>query len=199
VALKGDETTESLRKILTPIASELIDKELVEYSGGKMLSVAQDHTRATFCKLIESDAARINWNRPAAEIDRLIRAMHGVTSAWTMLDGKMLLVHKSSYISSPPPSSLSFPRGRESNAQHDRPITPPDTDWIPDPVSRYRAGSCSGMTKEPGTINIFDKKPAVACAGGFIILEEVQLAGGKAMSGQAFLNGHGDFLGRILI
>lgn len=155
VGLKGDETTESLRKIVTPIASELIAKELVEYLGGKMLSVAQDHTQATFCKLIESDAARVSWNQPVEEIDRLIRAMHGVTPAWTMLDGTMLLVH----------------------------------------AATVETGSPKEKT---GTVVKIKNAPAVAAQGGYVILNEIQLAGGKTMSGQAFLNGHKSIIGKII-
>jgi methionyl-tRNA formyltransferase len=184
VSLKGDETTDSLRAILTPIGADMIGKELVGYLDGKIAATPQDHDKATFCKQIESEGARIDWKKPAIEIDRLIRAMHGMTPAWTMLDGQMLLIHKASCISS------SFPRRRESNAQLGRPITPPNEDWIPDVRS--------GMTITTGTVVKIKNSPAVSCADGYLLLDEIQLAGGKAMSGQAFLNGHKDLVGKIL-
>jgi len=156
VALNGDETTSSLRQIVTPIASEMINKELVEYLSGKVVSVPQDHLRATFCKQIESAAARINWNKPAVEVNRLVRAMHGVTPAWTTLDETMLLIHS---------SSIELTNGN----------------------------------KPAGTIVSINKSPAIVCSEGCLILNEIQLAGGKAMSGQAFLNGHKDLIGKKLI
>ena len=158
VALNGDETTASLRAILTPIGAEMIGKELIEYLDGKIAAAPQDHDQATFCKQIESDGARIDWKKLAVEIDRLVRAMHGVTPAWTTLDGKALLVHKSSL-----------------------------------------QASRSNPMPAAGTIAIFDKHPAVSCADGYLLLNEIQLAGGKAMSGQAFLNGHKDFAGKTLL
>jgi len=145
VALNGDETTDTLREILTPIGADMIGKELIEYLDGKIKPALQDHDKATFCKQIESDEARIDWNKSVAEIDRIIRAMCGVTPAWTTLDGKDLLVHK---------SSLHAPRSNPMTAA--------------------------------GTIFVLDKKLAVACADDNLILEEIQLAGGKPMSGQAF-------------
>lgn len=156
VPLTGVETTTSLRHIITPIAGEMINTELVDYLDGKISPQPQDHDQATFCQLIESNAARINWEKSATEIDRLIRGMHGVTPAWTTLDGATLLIHAAK----------------------------------PEPV-------VTGAT--PGTIIKIKNTPAVAAVGGHLILNEIQLAGGKSMSGQAFLNGHKDFVGKKLI
>jgi methionyl-tRNA formyltransferase len=161
--LDNSETTESLRKKLTPIASEMLDKELIEYLDGKIVPVGQNHEEASFCKLIESDSAKIDWQKSVYEVDRLIRAMHGVTPAWTTLDEKMFLIHKSS-------------------------------------LRAHSAGSGrSNPMPTVGTIINLDKKITVACADGYLILDEVQLAGGKPMSGQAFLNGHKDVVGKILM
>jgi len=163
VSLKGDETTDSLRAILTPIGADMIGKELVGYLDGKIAATSQDHDKATFCKQIESEGARIDWSKPAVEIDRLVRAMHGVTPAWTMLDGTMLLVHA---------------------AQWGQPPFPSDKGAVP--------------VGAPGTVIKIKNTPAVAARDGYIILTEIQLAGGKPMSGQAFLNGHKDLVGKIL-
>jgi methionyl-tRNA formyltransferase len=156
ISLKGDETTESLRQTIAPVASEMIEKELVEYLDGHVISVPQNHDQATFCKLIESDAARIDWRKPVVEIDRLIRAMHGVTPAWTTLEGQALLVHAAK-------------------------------------IDKVHS------VEEPGMIVKIQNSPAVAGADGYLVLDELQLAGGKPMSGQAFLNGHKDLIGQRLV
>ncbi len=156
IALTGEETTISLRQAVTPIASEMINKELLEYLDGQIMPAAQNHDAATFCKLIESDAARINWNETAPKIDCLIRAMHGVTPAWTTLDGVTLLIHAAKL-------------------------------------------EMAATNEAPGTIIKIKNTPAATAANGYLILNEVQLAGGKAMSGQAFLNGHRDFIGKTLV
>ncbi len=154
--LDNGETTESLRKKLTPIGADMIGKELVEYLDGKIKAVPQDHDQATFCKQIESEGARIDWHKPVLTIDRLIRAMHGVTPAWTTLDGVTLLVHA---------AKIETARPKEA----------------------------------PGTIINVKKYPAAAGADGYLVLNEIQLAGGKAMSGQAFLNGHKDLIGKKVV
>jgi methionyl-tRNA formyltransferase len=155
VSLNGDETTESLRRILTPIGAEMINRELIEYLDGKIIPVEQDHDQATFCKLIESANARIDWSKPVAEIERMVRALNGVTPAWTMLDDKMLLIH----------------RGR-----------------ILKQASNEGAGT---LTEEGNGL-------AIACTDGYLLVDELQLSGGKPMPGRAFLNGHKDRIGSTL-
>ena len=53
----------------------------------------------------------------------------------------------------------------------------------------WSASVDAGPNLEPGTMQIHGKQPAVAFAGGWLVLEEVQRQGSKRMSGQAFLAG----------
>ncbi|MDH5643211.1 MAG: methionyl-tRNA formyltransferase [Gemmatimonadota bacterium] len=46
----------------------------------------QDHANATIAPKISREVARIDWNRPAAEIARLVRAMDPQPGAWTEFD-----------------------------------------------------------------------------------------------------------------
>jgi methionyl-tRNA formyltransferase len=178
VPLAKDETTGSLRMKITPIASDLLGKELVEYIGGHMVSVSQDHGQATFCKPITTEAARIDWARPLNEIDRQVRAMHGIEPAWTMLH---------SWETEPVLGITAAGLG-----------SLPKPDDVKIMIHRVKIIDIFPEAKPPGTIIVIDKKPAVACANGFLILEEMQLSGGKPMSGQAFLNGHKDIVGKKL-
>lgn len=43
--------------------------------------------------------------------------------------------------------------------------------------------------EEPGTMAIIEKRPAVSFAGGWLILDEVQRAGARRLSGEQFVNG----------
>jgi methionyl-tRNA formyltransferase len=156
IRLNGDETTDSLVKLLSPIGAEMIGKELIDYLDGKIDAWPQDHDKATFCKLIKTDASRIDWNKPVVEIERLVRAMNGVTPAATMLDSKTFLIHR----------------------------------------ARILKETARGIV---GALTEADNDLAVVCKDGFLLLDEVQLAGGKPMSGKAFLNGHKDLIRKILI
>ena len=83
---------QDLHDKLAEMGAELLIKILPDYISGKLTPKEQDHEKATFTKIIEKDDARIDWNKPAEEIDRQIRAYQVWPVAWTMLDGKRLKI-----------------------------------------------------------------------------------------------------------
>ena len=55
----------------------------------------QDPARVTHCRKIRKEQAALDWTRPAAELERCVRAMAGWPVARTALpDGGVLLVHR---------------------------------------------------------------------------------------------------------
>ncbi|MBP5242306.1 MAG: methionyl-tRNA formyltransferase, partial [Clostridia bacterium] len=52
--------------------------------------------------------------------------------------------------------------------------------------------------EENGTVVSIGKKAGVKCDGGAVILEEIQLAGGKKISGGDALNGRKLQIGQVL-
>jgi methionyl-tRNA formyltransferase len=61
--------------------------------------------------------------------------------------------------------------------------------WENQPLKVIKARAVTGVTVYPGEKLIIDGFPGVACQNGILLLEEVQPAGKKAMSGKVFLNG----------
>ena len=64
-------------------------------------------------------------------------------------------------------------------------------------VKRAHVGPSSGAA--PGTVSIVDNAPAVVTPDGSLILDVVQPAGGREMSGEAFLRGAPAFVGAALL
>jgi len=62
--------------------------------------------------------------------------------------------------------------------------------------ARGAAGAGDGKT---GILSVRDGMPAVSCSNGWLLLDELQLAGGKPMGGAAFLNGHPNLIGTVLV
>ncbi len=52
----------------------------------------QDHAAATKTTLIKKQFGIIDWNKPAAEIECLIRGLNPWPSAYTYLNGKTLKI-----------------------------------------------------------------------------------------------------------
>jgi methionyl-tRNA formyltransferase len=67
--------------------------------------------------------------------------------------------------------------------------------WNGNPLKVLRASAAAGGENQPGSRIITGGKPAVQCAEGILILEELQPAGKKSMNGKAFLAGARDWVG----
>ena len=53
----------------------------------------QDDTLATYAHKLNKDEARIDWTRPALELERLIRAFHPWPICHASLDGAAVKIH----------------------------------------------------------------------------------------------------------
>ena len=60
------------------------------------------------------------------------------------------------------------------------------------------ARALPGPASAPGTVVVREGLPLVAAGEGWLQLARVQLPGGKAVDGRAFLAGHGSFVGSVL-
>lgn len=84
--LKSDFPT--LHGELAKLGAELLMETLPRYLAGKITPVPQDDSKATFSKLLKRDDGRIDWKRPAEEIDRMIRAFNPWPGTWTLAPSK---------------------------------------------------------------------------------------------------------------
>lgn len=90
LALAPDETGQSLHDQLAVLGADLLCRTLPRFLAGDIKPQAQDDTRATYAPRIKKRDGRIDWTRPAAEIDRLARAFTPWPGAFTDWQGKQL-------------------------------------------------------------------------------------------------------------
>ena len=69
---------------LARLGAELLIEILPRWIGGEIAPMPQDETQTTYCKLLTKNSGRINWERPAEEIERMIRAYHPWPGTWTI-------------------------------------------------------------------------------------------------------------------
>ena len=94
VPIQSDDTTESLTPKLATAAAELLDARLVELLAGSLTPVPQPEG-ATETRQLTKDDGRIDWNLPAIEIERQIRAMWSWPRAWSVLpDETRMQIHE---------------------------------------------------------------------------------------------------------
>ena len=92
--LTGRETTPELEATLADLAAEVVPPELERWASGPIATEPQDAAAATLVRPFSRDDGWIDWRRPAAEIDRQVRALQPWPGAWTTIDGRRLHVRR---------------------------------------------------------------------------------------------------------
>lgn len=77
-------TYKELHDCLSKLGAELLIETLSKWIRGEITPVPQDESRATYSKLLTKDNGRIDWKKPAEEIERMIRALNPWPGAWTL-------------------------------------------------------------------------------------------------------------------
>lgn len=93
--IRDDDTTGTLRARLFEKAAEVLTTILPAYLEGKIELREQDHSKATFTKILTKDDGKIDWKKEPSEIERFIRALSPWPGAWTevkiMANGQWLM------------------------------------------------------------------------------------------------------------
>lgn len=104
VPLAEDETGGSLFAKLADAGAKLCVQTLAHIQDGTVKRTKQDEAQATHVGMITKGMGKIDWAKPAVEIERLIRGLDPWPSAYTALDGKTLKVWKAAALEGGDPS-----------------------------------------------------------------------------------------------
>jgi len=85
------DTTGSLEKRLSLIAAENLIDVIEGYSSGKLIPESQPE-EGLYADKITTDETWLDWNRPARDIERKVRAFQPSPGARTMYSGKLLKI-----------------------------------------------------------------------------------------------------------
>ena len=93
-ALAPDDTGGTLGERLARLGAEAIGEAIDGLQAGTLRPVPQPAAGVTFAPRIEREHCRLDWRRPAVELERQVRALAPSPSAFTTLGGKLLKVHR---------------------------------------------------------------------------------------------------------
>ena len=144
IRLTRQDTAASVTETLSQLGAELLIETLPDYLSGKLQPVPQPEEGVTYAPMLKKEEGRLDFMRPAEELERGVRAFHPWPGAFVDFDGSLLKVHR-----------VHVEKG---NVQ-------------------------------AGERLIYRNQPAVGTGNGILVLDEVQPAGKKAMSGKSFLAG----------
>lgn len=90
--IRPDDTAGTLTGRLSGLGAEMIVKALAELEAGRLKGIPQDNGKATYAPMLKKEMGLIDWSKPAAEIERLVRGLDPWPGAYTMRGGETLKV-----------------------------------------------------------------------------------------------------------
>jgi methionyl-tRNA formyltransferase len=89
-----DDTTGTLGERLAALGAAAIGEAIDGIRAGTLRAQPQPPEGVTFAPKIEREQARLDWTRPAVELERRVRAMQPAPAAFTTAGDRLLKVHR---------------------------------------------------------------------------------------------------------
>lgn len=156
IKVYNKDTAISLCDRLSKVGAEVVMEVLPKWVLRKIKPVPQDHSKATYTKILKKEDGKIDWKDNVEKIERKIRAFYPWPGTYTNF---RCLTHN-------------YPK-----------------------LKRLKIIQAEVYTVDrrlkPGTVfQTPDKKLAVACGRGSLVLKKVQVEGKREISGEEFLRGY---------
>jgi len=94
IPIDEEDTGETLSGKLSQLGAKLLIETIELLKKRELRPQKQDESRATYAPLLKKEDGKIDWGRPAVEIENQVRGMLPWPGAFTTLDGKLLKVYK---------------------------------------------------------------------------------------------------------
>lgn len=83
MTIAADETGESLHERLTQAGPAALLSALEKLKNGTALRISQNEEEMTYAPKLDREEGRLDWGRPAVELDRQVRALHSWPGTFT--------------------------------------------------------------------------------------------------------------------
>ena len=91
--IADDDTSESLGARLARMGAELAVRDIPRWVSGELIATPQQGSQASLTRTLTKADGWIDWTRPAADIERHVRAMWPWPRAWTTIHGSPIQIH----------------------------------------------------------------------------------------------------------
>jgi len=114
--IRPDDTTASLSARLAQKGADLLLEVLPSYLSGDLVPRPQPEEGVTYCRPLKKEDGRLDWTRPAVELERRVRAMIPWPGPFTTWRGKRLKVLRAAALadwegSDPPGTVIAIEQG----------------------------------------------------------------------------------------
>jgi methionyl-tRNA formyltransferase len=90
IMIKDEDTAGTMMDKLANLGGKILVPLLKDYISGKIKPIPQDANKATYVKTLKKENGKIDWNKPAAEVERFIRAMQPWPGAFSLIGNKTI-------------------------------------------------------------------------------------------------------------
>ena len=90
--IEADETGGSLHDKLASLGATSLVSTLAELAAGNITPVPQNDEQATYAHKLNKQEAQLDWNKPAKDLDRQVRAFNPWPVSYFMLDDKAVRI-----------------------------------------------------------------------------------------------------------
>jgi methionyl-tRNA formyltransferase len=89
-----DDTSQTLHDRLSALGGTLLRRDLSAWVRGELEARAQPEQGVTWAPMIKKEDGRLDFGRPASELERKVRAFTPWPGGFTLLSGQLLKVHR---------------------------------------------------------------------------------------------------------
>ena len=162
VPITGEDTGASLHDKLAEAGAALILTTLAKLEAGTVTRTKQDDAQSCYAAMLTKELGRMDFTRPAVELERLIRGLNPWPCAYTTIDGKNVKLYKAEVI------SLDAQMRQTMQEKSEQILT-----FVPGEI-----------------VEVTKKYFVIACGEGALRVRNLQPEGKKAMDTSAYLNGN---------
>jgi len=96
ISIEPGDTTASLTEKLADIGASLAIDAIPKFANGELTPMLQPASGVSLVRPLLKSDGRLDWNRPAGELERLVRAMWPSPRAWFAIGANAIQVHAAS-------------------------------------------------------------------------------------------------------
>jgi methionyl-tRNA formyltransferase len=94
IRLTREDTAGSVTETLSHLGADLLIETLPDYLSGRIQPVPQPDEGATYAPMLKKEEGRLDFTRPAEELERRVRAFNPWPGAFMEFDGTLFKVHR---------------------------------------------------------------------------------------------------------
>jgi len=94
INIDNSDTAESLFVELAELGAKMLTPTIKDYINGAIMPLPQDNNKSSYAGILKKKDGRIDWSKPASEIERFVRAMHSWPGAFSQFNGGTIKIIK---------------------------------------------------------------------------------------------------------